>query len=714
VKDTSTKKQIVIAKDTTPARVPVDTTLKDSPSSEYWRRPQVERNGSNFFWSDEAIRYYGAPGSLPELIEQTGGPFPLVQSDESYGRESFLMTPRTSEGLASTLIDGVVPMNSILTGNMMTNYFPIEAFGSVRLNSGADGLATTGADYAGSDVADFTIERFRAPVPYTRVHYTQDLARDMSNFDGLFSINTGASSNLTLALHRKASGSTPQPYQVTFNPRTDVWDMRGQYTISKFLGELPHDSTMNQHKIDSIVSLPKSKANTLDFLLWGQYTTAFSGLNGGIADVDSVDIFDQVNAPVANDSLSDHRVRADVLAEVELPLLAEARTKLAAYGSYESRRFLNVDSTFPTYMSQVAAANRIGAMLEQPLALSIGDFMTSARVRGDVERIAKDSTFSYTRPITETRLSATASDSLALKTALRISLFGFARTIESNMSVAGGPLSAAVLPSVGFAGSVGVTDAISISASYNYSRDRATLTPTPTATYQLQNIGAWVDGHFAFSKKDSLAIHAGVLDRHEPEGAIFNLSPDSVKNGGATPSVSFSNASLHTQSATLAVDAYVSKFHWSSSVTYFPSTTPLSPYTLYPVLQGSLPQRFFGFAGVYYEAETNESNLRLVVGPRVRIMSPIDPQISYDPASDNYVYRGAASTSIGDSIIEKNPSSNLGRQIIFDFLLSAEVDRRAQVSMSFLNILGADYYNVALYPRNGFHWRIDVKWAFLD
>jgi hypothetical protein len=31
-----------------------------------------------------------------------------------------------------------------------------------------------------------------------------------------------------------------------------------------------------------------------------------------------------------------------------------------------------------------------------------------------------------------------------------------------------------------------------------------------------------------------------------------------------------------------------------------------------------------------------------------------------------------------------------------------------------LNILGAPNYNVALYPRDGFHLRLDVTWAFID
>ncbi len=687
-----------------------DSTLSNSPkpANGLWRRPQVMRDGGNLYYTNEAQRFYGSPNTLPELFDESGGPFPLVQSDEGYGRESFVMTSRTSEDIASTMMDGVLPMNSILNGVTMTNYFPMDAYRDIRMNSSAEGAGMTGADYAASDAADFTIERFRAPVPYSRIHYAQDLSRDNSNFDGLFSLNASRETNLAFAIHRHASGSTPVPYDVSFNPRTDLWSGRAQMTIDHYLGTLPTDSTMTAHKRDSILATPQAIAKTLDLLVWGQYTTAFSGLNGGIADQDSSDVFDQVNAAVNDDSTSDHRTRSDALVELEVPLLAEARTKLAGYASYETRTIITPASTFPAFVPS-AAGSRVGAMLDQPLTLAIGDFMTSAHLRGDAVRVTKDSVLATEHPIVESRLSATASDSLALKTALRISLFGFARTVESNLSVAGGPLSAAVLPSVGFAGSIGITDAISFHASYEFSKDRATLSPDPTLTYQLRDLGGWFDAHFAFSKHDSLALHAEFLDRHEPQGIIYPNPLDTAY----TPPI-FSNADLHSQSYTLAFDAYLYKFHWGSSFTYFPSTIPLAPYTNNPLLEGNLPNRVFGFTGLYFENEFAEGNLRLSVGPRVRLIDPLDPQLTYDPASDYYVYRGYASSLI-DSALARVPDSRLtAPQAMFDVLLSAEVDRRAQVSMEFLNVVGAPYYNVALYPRDGFHWRLDVVWAFLD
>jgi len=220
----------------------------------------------------------------------------------------------------------------------------------------------------------------------------------------------------------------------------------------------------------------------------------------------------------------------------------------------------------------------------------------------------------------------------------------------------------------------------------------------------------WItpDLRVPFSARDSIAIHAGVLDRHEPEGIVYAFTPTTIQPR-------FSNADLHTQSATTSFDAYLSHFHLSSSLTYFPSVAPISAYTMLPQLMSNLPQRFFGSAGIYYENEVSEGNLRLVVGPRVRFINTLSPQLTYDPASDYYVYRGwpahladtATITALSDSRI------NTPKAII-DLLLSAEVDRRAQVNMSFLNVTGAPYYNVSLYPRLGFHWRIDVTWAFLD
>ena len=697
--------------DTNRSKVSVDTTLANSPRipNTYWRKPQVQRNGADLYFTGEAIRYYGSPMTFPELLEESGGPYPLLLSDEAYGRESFLMTPRTSEAPTSTLIDGVLPINSILNGATLTDYYMMDVFSDISMNSGAAGAAITGEDYAASDVANFSIERYRAPVPYSSIHYTQDLTTSTSNFDGIFSLNSSPSTNFAFGIHRRTSGQTPIPYDPTFNPRTDLWSTRAQMTVTKYLGTLPHDSTMTEHKIDSILATPKAKQKTLDLLIWGQYTTAFSGLNGGIAARDSVDIFDPQIAPVFDLNTFDHRVRMDGIAELELPLLAEARTKLSAYASYESRRIFSRDSTFPLFIPDVAAGSRFGLSLNQPLAISIGDFMTRAVVQGDLEHLTKDSVFTFASPMSDTRLSATFSDSLALRAALRISLFGFARTTQSSMTLGNGPVSTLILPSIGFSGSIGLTDAISLSASYQYAKDRTALSPSPNETYQLINTSAWADFHLGFAHNDSIALHLGVLDRHEPKGIVYDFSSDSIN-----PKPFYSNADLHSWSTNLALDAYISHFHFASSVTYFPKIAPISSYTQIASLTSDVLQRFFGITGLYYENEVDESNLRITVGPRVRFYSRLEPQLTYDRASDYYVYEGYAPMGDTSDLRKLDDSRVKTPQFVLDFLVSMEVDRRAQVNMSLLNIIGTPYYNVSIYPRTGFHWKLDVTWAFLD
>src|SRR6185436_13185691 len=110
---------------------------------------------------------------------------PLILTDQTYGRESFEVTNRTSEPLASSYLEGVLPLNDPLTGNTDLNYFPLEIASVTTIENG--GMLTS-TDHAGSDAIDFTLEKFRAPVPYSRFHYTQELSNVMSNFEGLFSI----------------------------------------------------------------------------------------------------------------------------------------------------------------------------------------------------------------------------------------------------------------------------------------------------------------------------------------------------------------------------------------------------------------------------------------------------------------------------------------------------------------------------------------------
>src|SRR5439155_3758139 len=152
-----------------------------------------------------------------------------------------------------------------------------------------------------------------------------------SNFEGLFSINHSEPLNLTDAVYHRSAGTTQNGF--VFTPRVDNWWVRTQatYYTSKF-----------------------------DATLFTLYTTAFSGMNGGIVSRDSVtDIFDETLASVIDPKAYDHRTRFDALGQIGYSLFSEKeRTQLSAYATIASRRLFGRDSLFPSYALDTAKAER--------------------------------------------------------------------------------------------------------------------------------------------------------------------------------------------------------------------------------------------------------------------------------------------------------------------------------------------------------------------
>jgi hypothetical protein len=114
--------------------------------------------------------------------------------------------------------------------------------------------------------------------------------------------------------------------------------------------------------------------------------------------------------------------------------------------------------------------------------------------------------------------------------------------------------------------------------------------------------------------------------------------------------------------------------------------------------------------GLYYENEIAEGNLRMSFGVRMRYMNTLSPSLTYDPFSDYYVYRGLDPR--GQAVLIDSRLTQ--PKYILDILVSTVVDQRATLNVSFLNLLSTPYYNVGIYPRGGFQFRLDVTWAFLD
>ena len=688
-KDTIVKKKDVEKKDTVFKHEDIanqghDTVIhiKDS----IYRRALAVFDASRITVTNEAVRAYSSPMTFSALLQETNGGYPLMQTDVGYGRESFEFTNRTSEPLASSFLEGVLPLNDPITGNTDLNYFPLEIAGVVSIENGG---MLSGADHASSDVANFSLEKFRAPIPYSRFHYSYPLAggNELANFEGLFSINPSEPLNIALGVYHRtagtvsAQGTISAPGDLTFDPYVEQWWVRGQGTYET------------------------KKINALLFLL---YTSAVSGLNGGIVSGDSTtDIFDPQLGTVRDPSPYDHRTRFDVLAQLGLSLFSEnERTLLSAYATTSARQVLGRDSTFPAYAYDLLTAQRYGISLSQPASLQLGDLITRATVRGDGQYLRRSGFGSAVPSITETRLSALGTDSISLSRSFGISLSGYFRETVSNLSVAGLSEPALLLTNFGLEASAKLTEALKVTAQATISKDRASLSPSPTSTYNLRNIGAYVNMNVKFGARERFALAVGYLDRHEPEGVFLQ----SVDGSDTVVKPVFSSQDIHSSSIRANMDMWFSYFRYSLQATFFPTTVPLSQYIVNPALQSNLTKRIQSATGFYYENEIAEGNLRVSLGIRARYMNTLSPSLTYDPFSDYYIYRGL--NARGQAAL--NDSRLTAATTIFDFIASGTIDQRATVNISLLNLLGTPYYNVAIYPRDGFVFRLDVTWAFLD
>jgi hypothetical protein len=644
-----------------------------------FKRPLAEQQGSNISYTNTAIRYYGSQPSFIGTLDESVAAYALNLGDQGYGRESFLRTSRVSEPLVGTFLNGVLPLNDPIGGASMLNFYPTELASQITLSSGSQ-LASV--DHGSSDAVNYSLETFRAPLPYSRIHYTQELTHSFSNVEGLFSVSPSNPLNITLGLYRRASGRN-QAFGVTsFNPRSDLWWVRSQASYST------------------------KDIQGLFFLL---YNSSFTGLNGGGYAPDSVtDIFDPNLAPVKYPSAYQHRTRLDLLAQLGLGLLSDNDpTQLSAYATLASRRFLTLDSLFPNYLPMLTTADRYGAIFQQPAALTLGAFSTRALLRADLQYLSRQSPDSGNSVgIIEKRYSAMASDSISLGGAFGISAVGFFRSTVSQLTVAGVSQPSLALSNFGLEGSARISRALSVTGQINYSRDRATLSPNPTATYELKNLGFFVSLAVPLGKSDSIAITAGYLDRTEPEGII--LTP--LDGADSVYQPTFSSTGIHSSGINGALNFWFDKFRFSAVAEYLPSIHPVSNYSNLAALRSDLTEKIFGSSGLYYESELSEGALRLSLGARVRYYNRITPTLGYDPSSDYYVYQGLP--RFGNEVLVDSRLTT--PKYLIDILASALIDQRAYLNVSFFNILDEPYFNTVFYPRNGFSFKIDVTWAFLN
>src|SRR5206468_135834 len=69
-----------------------DTVIHKKDS--IYRRALAEFDASSITITNEAVRAYSSPMTFSALLEQMNGAYALLQTDQGYGRESFLFTNR--------------------------------------------------------------------------------------------------------------------------------------------------------------------------------------------------------------------------------------------------------------------------------------------------------------------------------------------------------------------------------------------------------------------------------------------------------------------------------------------------------------------------------------------------------------------------------------------------------------------------------------------
>jgi hypothetical protein len=649
-----------------------------TPIVKAFRRPLSITSGPNTTITNEAVRYYGSPQTLPALIEESVTGTGLLLDDQGYGREAFLSTSRYNEPFVATFINAVLPLNDPITGNSILNYYPVELASNIELMHGGE---FGSLDHGSSDAVNLKLETFRTPIAYSRFHFTQELSHSLSNFEGLFSFNTSEATNFVFSIYRRGSGNALSASTLNLNPRTDDWWIRTQ------------------------ANYDTKSVHALFFLL---YTSAFSGINGGTFKVDSAtNVFDEQLAPVKYSQSYDHRTRLDLLAQSAFSLLSEKDpTQLAAFATVSARSLHIGDTNFPPMTPALRNGDRFGFSFIQPAAVSLGEFSTRAQARADAQVLSRTTPDSVQTDFIEKRYSALVSDSIALGGAYGISANGFFRWTVSQLTLDKLSQPNLALTNFGLEGSARLSRILTVTANLNYARDRAVQSPDPTATYELKNFGAFASLAIPLGKFDSISIVAGLLDRTEPEGIV--LKPLDANDSLLSPT--FSSAAIHTRGINGSLQLWFDKFRLSAQAEYLPSIHPVSTYANLSVLQSDLNKRIFGAAGFYYENDIAEGNLRLSLGARVRYYNSLTPALTYDPASDYYVYRGLPRFAI--DILNDWRLTTPAYPI--DILASALIDQRAQINVQFLNILGTPYFNTMIYPREGFTFRLDVTWAFLD
>jgi outer membrane cobalamin receptor len=417
-------------------------------------------------------------------------------------------------------------------------------------------------------------------------------------------------------------------------------------------------------------------SDRLNISLTDFYTKASKGLNGGIDPVQSISLFDETSAIVSNLHAQDTRSRRDVTLTAIARMFSDSAslTQSSLYYSTMEREYINSSKS----IDDSTSASFVGFRLQQQLSLKPLHFT----VGGTVERRQSDST--RTLPS-----HAESERSLFLQGEVRLtdyfipSLSLRSTSVDGDRSFSTGiGIKSAIAEWLTVVADVSKYDRLP-TMQERYWRDSIFIRPHAITKEQHALLQIGVDIHAGSNLQLNLTgFHRTVKDPilYQPAATIYGSNAISIANMDEIKSTGLNGRFL---------------FHWHQFellgvLTLTRSTQSDTVIAFIPdvILSGELTYR----GTILFEHWDGK------IGLRSRFFNRQKHPMQFDPQTLSYV----------------ETTSNLsGRSTTFDVFMILRIGD-AHLSLSWNNILNAQYMLGPVYPMQGRSIRVGVHWVFMD
>jgi outer membrane cobalamin receptor len=540
------------------------------------------------------------------------------------------------------LFDGR-PLNDPVTGTYNFSDLPLEFLDHTEIFSGSDGLLTSSS--AAGTALNFVSRSYNSYRPMTKLRFVQDPKGTLLT-DGIFTQNVMRGFNLMIGFQRHV---TLGRYA---NADLDAWNVRTRlrYNFSE-----------------------RFNISLTDF-----YTKAKNGLNRGVNENYSVDLFDENSAYVVNYDAWDRRARHDLTLSSIARIFADSTstTQMNLYYSKIDREYwdgvsLRTDSTMSAFWGMRVQQN----LAINPVRLIFG---------GQIERRKCDSTRTLT-PHIETEKALFAQAELRLTDLFILSVSVRSTSLDGVSTMGTG---------AGFKSNPADWICVSFDASWF---DRF---PTLQEKY-------WKDA------RDTAVIRFGdlVKEQHKFLKLGFDLKIGENVKANVTAyqrtinnAIAYRPAELLSGLSTINIsnidEVRISGLNGSAEISWHQfealGIMTLTQYKESDTIKTPIPDIILSAEASYRDKFLKEK-LEAKFGARIKFYNR-QQSMQFDPQTLSYVqYR----------------ANILGRSTTIDLFMILKIGD-AHISLSGINLLGAGYLLSPIYPMQGWHMRLGLNWQFLD